>query len=753
MAKMARPTTMNYTANRALRPLLSTAAPERVRQLLDSVDWSKDYSLSALARKTIESHLEAHKAYVAERSVQASVPSLVDLASNMVPSSLRSEQLASIPEHLWEGLPYPVLRRVVKLAATPEGPAPKRPRGQGASHNILDIDEWILTNEKKLVYTKHRPGGDWRNGLVNLSDAEAIFPDSVLTHHGRVITRPSTMSGHLMLGALRHPNICIQTSISSFKTRFERLTGGLLNGLDWTNVFVAGGIVLGALHAPESPASLVKDEDLQSSDVDIYIYGLDSKAATAKVKEIFRTYRKNLPRGAPTVVVRNSKTITFYSKYPTRRIQIVLRFLKTPKHVLLNFDLDICALGYDGTEVWMLPRAARALETGYNVFTMSLVQGHYLSERRATQEERVFKYAYRGYGIRILPLYIASLPTSQDKVDAIKRGERLLPLDLEYLANRSRTWTKRVIVAISYHSEEMPRVNPTDLENGDQISSEPLQYSCLTGFSLFMRHVALWEMERRGEVIIEHKTWAVASYGEDSPLAYDDTPYYTWDEHFDLNEFKKSLDNFNNSLTTGWIHTHEEVADFDLLSLEDPHYDFKDVKRVTYAKDADGVLVEVNDVSMPVILPANFAEYANELLEAVMIDAGMDAQRSITRFDPNDEFGDDEVDENDARLHLYIWRIPLGLIWQEMDRRKDEVYEVLYAFYRTHARIERDPDEAPTRLVSQLSRRVIDPEVEDEFAAFARWIGRRPIFTGYFYNGGDENLVANPETEEEDLWD
>lgn len=51
------------------------------------------------------------------------------------------------------------------------------------------------------------------------------------------------------------------------------------------------------------------------------------------------------------------------SKYPARRIQIVLKLVSNPKEVLLNFDLDPCSLGFDGEELWLLPRAARALQS------------------------------------------------------------------------------------------------------------------------------------------------------------------------------------------------------------------------------------------------------------------------------------------------------------------------------------------------------------------------------------------------------
>jgi len=56
----------------------------------------------------------------------------------------------------------------------------------------------------------------------------------------------------------------------------------------------------------------------------------------------------------------------------------------------------------------MLPRTCRSLVTGYTTFTTDLLYGSYLTDRRATQEQRVFKYGARGYGIRFLPSYCTS---------------------------------------------------------------------------------------------------------------------------------------------------------------------------------------------------------------------------------------------------------------------------------------------------------------------------------------------------------
>lgn len=94
--------------------------------------------------------------------------------------------------------------------------------------------------------------------------------------------------------------------------------------------------------------------------------------------------------------------------YLTRRLQIVLKLSKTVADVLLNFDLDQCAMGFNGTTVLML-HCARALETGYTVFCSDLVCCSSGQSRRSTQIGRVLKYADRGFGIRFLPSYMREL--------------------------------------------------------------------------------------------------------------------------------------------------------------------------------------------------------------------------------------------------------------------------------------------------------------------------------------------------------
>jgi hypothetical protein len=83
---------------------------------------------------------------------------------------------------------------------------------------------------------------------------------------------------------------------------------------------------------------------------------------------------------------------------------------------------------------------------------------------------------------------------------------------------------------LEYHPTRT--VSHLDLENKHQLSSEPQGRSCLTGFSLFMRHVTLWDLEQKGKIVyvpfnliqtavvilfvfsINEEEWASTDYGD-----------------------------------------------------------------------------------------------------------------------------------------------------------------------------------------------------------------------------------------------
>lgn len=301
--------------------------------------------------------------------------------------------------------PYAVLRALQSFltSSTPS-------KSTEEQRDIIDTDEAILANER---YVRSRGEANRDNkylvGLEQLSSILRRAPESGVDDAKVTFVRKDPPKGGFeFLDAFRERVMHITPDDASFIRTFERITKGVLKGLDWSNILVAGGMALTTLvHIDPSR----DDEcDVCDCDIDLYLYGLTPDEANRKIEAIYDVWSKNLPAtNQQKLVVKNAKTINLLPSYPNRRIQIILKLLPSPTQILLNFDLDACAIGFDGSRALMLPRFARAIETGYSVFTMDLIWGHHLGDRRATQEKRVFKYADRGFGLRILPSYAKAL--------------------------------------------------------------------------------------------------------------------------------------------------------------------------------------------------------------------------------------------------------------------------------------------------------------------------------------------------------
>jgi hypothetical protein len=123
----------------------------------------------------------------------------------------------------------------------------------------------------------------------------------------------------------------------------------------------------------------------------LFIYGLTEQQATEKLKDIFFIIQSNT--NGSCEMMRTKHAVTILGEYPVRHVQVVLRLYKSPAEVLMGFDIDCCAVGYDGSTVWALPRAHRAIVKRYNLVDMS--------RRSLTYETRLYKYAKRGYAVAV----------------------------------------------------------------------------------------------------------------------------------------------------------------------------------------------------------------------------------------------------------------------------------------------------------------------------------------------------------------
>ncbi|KAF8217253.1 hypothetical protein K438DRAFT_1954094 [Mycena galopus ATCC 62051] len=610
--------------------------------------WGKS---SQLAEETLQARIHAYDQHQLKRTLVPNVPRLLDLTAELL-GAMKETDLCLIPSVIiksnlssWTQIPYVVMRRAcVKFFSNGD---PK-----------IDVDEWILGNEKWL--RERRSEIPWQRGLVNLKRVEPIFPSSSRTQFGRSIARPQSLPGLELLCDARTSEVTIQPSTKDFKKTFERMSHGLLRNLNWSNILVAGGIALGTLLSVDAPNGAEIRQWWDGSDIDLYIYGLSAGEATQKIHHIYETLRSNV-NGRPTLAVRNTKTITFYVNYPTRRIQVILKLAESPKDVLLNFDLDICAIGWDGTDLWMLPRAARAIETGCNVFTMHLVRGHYLSERRASQPQRVFKYANKGYGIQILPSYLKSLTRSPENVEATFPGQDLSNLDINRVASDARAWVEAKLLQL-----DGQKVRYSDMDDGLP------RRSCLTLFTLFMRNVAYWEIRRQES--LDPEALAYTSYEDtynDHPNNVANYPEYKWNSSFRLEPFKSFISQSNQREVQAWIRTDfmGRLRGYGVVHGDE----LEAVQRLTYSSRIEILLDASHDPKIPVLLPCDFAAYANVLVKNIQAEAQLveaPILQPVVSYTSTDR-------ESDPRSALYIWSVTSKLMWQRQDRRINEYADIL----------------------------------------------------------------------------
>ena len=355
-------------------PLIAADTPRSVKALLasDPYDWVERNGQLAIAAVKLQLEVYNESRRTVKAIPSGGVPSLFDTVTQKVNTLLLEDpdNIEAIKElvdpilskamYRWESIPYSLVAGV-RARMAGKGPTARKEKHEQVDLPENDVDHWIIRNETWLR-TEMETFPHWSVGLIALTNVDEIWETSEGSHASRKITR-SDLAGFTFLDKKRTPFAYIQPSLRMFERRFHEMTYGQLDGLDWSNIFVAGGMVLGALLSVEETDAPNTADQWKGSDIDIYIYGLHPAAANEKIRHIYEVFKANLPANAPSLIVRNSKTISFLTSYPNRRFQVILKKVRHPKEVLLNFDLDICAVGYDGKEVWMLPRMVRALES------------------------------------------------------------------------------------------------------------------------------------------------------------------------------------------------------------------------------------------------------------------------------------------------------------------------------------------------------------------------------------------------------
>ncbi|KAF3936249.1 hypothetical protein ABW19_dt0205808 [Dactylella cylindrospora] len=284
--------------------------------------------VSDLCIKHIQAHLKSAELYRAQlaslltSSGVDGVPALTTIAMNSMINSLREDPSPSNFETVISHAPESLLNAIIdspKLHYTSFFRFAEQ-KGWDKLKDDSKRDIWILKNELFI----RADGTDW--GLVTLEDSDIVFGhcsklvnDEAGEPAYREITRKiAPKSGLQYIDQKRPRTLKLQPSTAAFQKTFNRLMKGALDGLDWSNVFVAGGMALSALLCVDESM----DGQFEGNDIDMYIYGLTPEKANEKLKHVADVWKKNLPPNSDFMMVKNAKTVTLIGTYPHRRVQV-----------------------------------------------------------------------------------------------------------------------------------------------------------------------------------------------------------------------------------------------------------------------------------------------------------------------------------------------------------------------------------------------------------------------------------------------
>ncbi|GJN94125.1 hypothetical protein Rhopal_007199-T1 [Rhodotorula paludigena] len=266
--------------------------------------------------------------------------------------------------------------------------------------DIIDAQrDWVTSNDcpaqMKDDYLVHPLTHDF--GIVtDLRSALTVVWDR-LAHGDGVVLRATNAEGD---------NVVLCDEVAHFQSLLNEASGGVL----------ANRSVLSIL------TGKYKDDTYSNSDLDLFLVGLKPEQLIPKVNAIIEQIKSAIALalsagnsaspstagGDPAsvsselLVIKGFNAITLVPPLgftPRRTIQIVLQSHKSTFDALAWFDLDCCALGWDGKEVLAVPRAIRALALGFNLYDPKVARKEDPSSGLVAA--RAVKYLARGFSLAL----------------------------------------------------------------------------------------------------------------------------------------------------------------------------------------------------------------------------------------------------------------------------------------------------------------------------------------------------------------
>ena len=234
------------------------------------------------------------------------------------------------------------------------------------------------------------------------------------------------------------------SSMSSMSSRMSReMDKTVLHALeDWSDLLLAGG------KCTEFSTNSELAKCWNGHDIGDFDMLLTTKDETKAKEAIVRVYKALTKVSKNVYIIRSEHALNFITKELVI-VQIVLRLYNSVAQVLSGFDLDSCCVGWDGTNMYCMPRFLRSVFLGYNLVDQ---------ERQSVNYGiRLAKYNAR-YGFKIavpgLILEHSIKPTSKSTGLSRVLYQASFP--------NSRTSDSDYGFVMDYNSDINPRSSPSD---------------------------------------------------------------------------------------------------------------------------------------------------------------------------------------------------------------------------------------------------------------------------------------------------
>ena len=244
----------------------------------------------------------------------------------------------------------------------------------------------------------------------------------------------------------------------TFMNNFSIFTNHLFDDWqDWENMVIIGGSVVASIlpvglvrqepgaeeaqYGEEEHLANYFQEQNPSSDIDIYLYGLDMEAFS---KKLFSIYLHLKNRCGEVLVVRTPYTITFISEFPNRHVQVVVGLWNSIEHIIFEPDIDCTCLAFNGSTLLATQRSRFSLIHRVIVTSNEKYQVRTFPE----YEARLIKYS-RAYNFNILDQLYCTRSISENYI--LFGRERLL--DHLVVNGRTCVWGLRLLICLSRFPE------------------------------------------------------------------------------------------------------------------------------------------------------------------------------------------------------------------------------------------------------------------------------------------------------------